>query len=131
MHKNTTRTSHLSPYFFLLIVGGLSKLIFEEHRCKRLIKISFQGHELLIDSLFVDAILFFFMQSKRECQRIKETLDMFCQETGMEINQLKYSIHLLRYHLDQSPLWRNYFPFEVVNLEEGIKYLGFNLKPME
>jgi hypothetical protein len=78
--------------------------------------------------LFVDDILIFCDGSRRDTDKLFEGITLFKRATGMLINDQKSSITFasleaadLRYILSQ-------LPFQVLELEEGLKYLGFSVK---
>lgn len=79
--------------------------------------------------LFVDDIFIFFNGSVRDLTSLNEVLNLFCRTTRMEINIEKYTISLSDCTLQESQLATQYFPYQATNLMEGLKYLGFKLKP--
>jgi hypothetical protein len=60
---------------------------------------------------------------------LREILDLFSKATGMEINAAKSTLttHLLR--PDELDELIRTFPYNLVGLDAGLKYLGFSLKP--
>ena len=79
--------------------------------------------------LFVDDIVMVLDGSKQSLSTLYEILLIFCKATGMLINGDKSII--LHSGLDESELItiQNIFTFPVTKLENGLKYLGFHLKP--
>ena len=58
-----------------------------------------------------------------------EVLLIFCKASGMKINEDKSALYVS--NLDESEVitLQNIFAFSVNNIELGMKYLGFHLKP--
>ena len=67
--------------------------------------------------------------SKQSLSSLFEVLMIFCKATGMKINEDKSALYIS--NLDESEVvtLRNTFAFSVNNIEFGMKYLGFHLKP--
>ena len=90
----------LSPLLYMLVVDGLKRAILDAKR-----RGLFEG--LLITSsmsishlLFVDGILIFCKDSKREAKRLLDILKLFCKATGMQINLQKSSLTTLNLEED-------------------------------
>jgi hypothetical protein len=79
--------------------------------------------------LFVDDVLLFSGGTRREAETLKDILLLFSKATGMQINDRKSSITTSLLSEEEVLTHQNYFPYERRSLEEGLKYLGFNLKP--
>jgi hypothetical protein len=77
----------------------------------------------------VDDILIFTSVSSSEAGTLKNILNLFSRAIGMIINEEKSTLttNLLSY--EERGLFRQLFPFSEKTLEEGLKYLGFVLKP--
>ena len=79
--------------------------------------------------LFVDDILIFCNGSIREEAILSELLTLFCKATGMQINFQKSTITTLNLEEEVLRTFLELFPFQHFSLDDGIKYLGFRLKP--
>jgi len=77
--------------------------------------------------LFVDDVLLFGMKCAGEWQKYHEIFKEFCEATGMEINLNKSCFLSMEEVMDQDIL--TLFPINHKCIDEGIKYLGFQLKP--
>eukprot|EP00253_Pinus_taeda_P028493 PITA_28493 len=119
----------LSPLLFLLVMEGLSRLITTEKRRGGLQGLKIMEHFYLTHLLFVDDILIFLNGSVRDTISLNEILILFCKAMGMEINREKSTISLFECTLQESHLATQNFPFQATDLMEGLKYLGFRLKP--
>ena len=117
----------MSPLLFLKVVEGLSRLIDTPKRSGILNGIKL-GRDLSISHLlFVDDALLFGVCSIIRAKYLKEALGLCSLAKGMEIN------------LEKSPSSfdgmserqvRDVIPFQIVELNEGMKYLGFFLRAM-
>jgi hypothetical protein len=56
-------------------------------------------------------------------------LELFCDATGMVINVIKSTIFFLDFVEDVRPHLIIFFNFPTHDMGDGVKYLGFNLKP--
>jgi len=76
----------------------------------------------------VDDVLIFCSGSRGDTRVLKDILDLFTKATGMEINATKSTLttHLLRPEALED--LTRVFPFNTVDLDAGLKYLGFSLK---
>ena len=79
--------------------------------------------------LFVDDILIFCNGSLKEAEKLSEILLLLCKETGMQINSRKSRLTNFNLEYDVMRVMLELFPFLHYTLDEGIKYLGFILKP--
>jgi hypothetical protein len=77
----------------------------------------------------VDDILIFCDGSRRDIEKLCEGLILFKQATCMVINEQKSSITLSYLDGGESLYISTRLPFRVFELDEGLKYLGFQLKP--
>ena len=73
----------------------------------------------------MDDVLIFCSGVRRETRVLQEILELFSKAKGMEINYEKYSLttHLLI--PEEEAELSKIFPFPIVGLDEGLKYLGF------
>jgi hypothetical protein len=83
----------LSPYLFLFVADGLSKVLQNEasNRTIQVVKVSRRAPEIT-QLLFADDSLLFFRASEAQANSIKATLDRYCIGTCQKINFDKCSI---------------------------------------
>eukprot|EP00253_Pinus_taeda_P031755 PITA_31755 len=119
----------LSPLLFLLIMEGLSRLIKEEHTRGRLKGIRIIDRCILTHLLFVDDVLIFLNGGIGDLTMLQNTFSLFQTATGRVINNTKSTIiatgcspHEIQYALHR-------FPFTLLQMEDGRRYLGYKLKP--
>jgi len=60
---------------------------------------------------------------------LKNILNLFLKATGVEINEGKLSLKTNMLTEEENLSFRKHFPFEEKKLDDGLKYLGFLLKP--
>jgi hypothetical protein len=78
----------MSPFLFLLIAKGLSRMISTTKRLGALKGIQVVENIKLSHLLFVDDILVFEYGLVRKWKAFKEILATFCLAIGMEVNQI-------------------------------------------
>lgn len=119
----------LSPYLFLLVAKGLDRLIkgVVGHQ-------EFQGILVgktlsLTHLLFVDDVLLFCYSDEINLGKLLELIDSFCANTRMEVKCNKLACY---YKYINRALFHNmetFCPLEKLEIGEGLKYLGFLIKP--
>lgn len=119
----------LSPLLFLLIMEGLSRVISSARDRHHLTGIKIVDNLFLTHLLFVDDILIFLNGSIGDSTSLHGSILLFQQATGMLINNNKSTITMVGCSIHQSTFASQRFPFTYSNLADGIKYLGFRLKP--
>lgn len=107
---------------------GLSRLIDSEKRRGRLKGLKITEHFNLTHLLFVDDILIFLSGSVQDTTSMNEVLNIFSRAMGMEINRGKSTISFSECSQQQIQLSLQKFPFQVNELKDGLKFLGFRLK---
>ena len=119
----------LSPLLFLLVVEGLSRALRDAKNHGSLKGIHISQALQITHLLFVDDILIFCIGSMRDTNTLQDILELFSKATRMEINERKSTLtsHLLSAK-ENWPL-NKVFPFSTSGIDEGLKYLGFCLKP--
>jgi len=60
---------------------------------------------------------------------VVEILNMFDRATGMTNNVYKSKISFYRMEKEVEIFFKIVFPYKTLDFQEGIKYLGFHLKP--
>ena len=82
----------LSPYLFLLVIEGFSKLLLQEKENKLIKGIKVSGSIYLTHTLFVDDVMIFGMGDIYEWTHIKALVDILCGASGMPISSHKACI---------------------------------------
>eukprot|EP00253_Pinus_taeda_P034161 PITA_34161 len=119
----------LSPLLFLLIMEGLSRILSSARDRHLLTGIKIADDFYLTHLLFVDDILIFLNGSIGDTTTLQNAMLLFQQATGMKINEQKSSITSVGCSVHESVYTSQRFPFNSLSLADGIKYLGFRLKP--
>lgn len=119
----------LSSLIFLLVVEGLIQYLIEVVRRGDLQGLKLAPGITLTHLLFVDDIILFCNGSRRDIEFLERGINIFKTTRWMLINLQKSTLSpfLLR-KLEVRNLI-NFFSDPVSDLLEGIKYLGFYLKP--
>jgi len=79
--------------------------------------------------LFVGDIFIFGHGSLTGLRSIREILNLYCKATGLEINMRKSSLLLSGVSENVKAQIEILYTMNVMELDHGIKYLGFTLKP--
>lgn len=119
----------LSPLLFLLIMEGLSRVISSARDRHHMTGIKIVDNLFLTHLLFVDDILIFLNGNVGDSTALHGSILLFQQATGMLINNNKSTITMVGCSIHESAFATQRFPFTYLNLADGIKYLGFRLKP--
>jgi len=128
-HRGLWQGCPFSPLLFLLVVECLSRLlrkVVEEGSFHRL-KVA--STNFVTHLLFVDDVLILGGEEFKDWLNFKTILTMFCTTSCMEVNCHK-SVFLAQ-NIGSSLKQRLITEFNImfINPEEGMKYLGFCLKP--
>jgi hypothetical protein len=118
----------LSPYLFILIMEGLSLLLnksFIDHHISG-IKVSKLIKIFLL--MFVDDVLIMTKADLVEWTVIQDTLLHFCSISGLSINHSKSSAHYWGLSASELLRFKDHFTFTFIDLKEGFRYLGYQLK---
>ena len=119
----------LSPLLFLLVAEGLSQLLKKAHCEGQLNGIVVAQQLQITHLLFVDDVLIFCSGSAHDVDTISKILGLFSSTTGMEINVGKSTLTTHGMEEEEVRHATTLFPFNRATLDEGLKYLGFLLKP--
>jgi len=119
----------LSPLLFLLIMEALSRVISSARDRQQLSGIKLADNFYLTHLLFVDDILIFLNGSIGDSTTFHNSVLLFQKATGMRINEKKYTITTVGCSIHETVFSTQRFPFSTLTLADGIKYLGFRLKP--
>jgi len=119
----------LSPLLFLLVAEGLSRFL---QNAKQ--EGSFKGIPIspvlyITHLLFVDDILIFCDGSRRDLLKLREGLQLFKVVAGMSVNTNKSMISCSNLSREEIRGHLEMLSFQVCDIDDGLKYLGFNLKP--
>jgi hypothetical protein len=85
--------------------------------------------EILSHLLFIDDVILFSERTMRECQDLKEILELFCAAIGMHINLANFNMLVSEIWEDSLDQLDVILPYAWKIINDGIKYLGFELKP--
>lgn len=119
----------LSPLLFLLAAKGLSQLIQKAKREGCVTGLEVAVNCFISHLLFVDDILLFTNGNMNEIKELKTILDLFMKATGMQINYRKSQLILEGFSRHEKSQISSILPFDMYNLEDPFKYLGFWLTP--
>jgi len=108
---------------------GLSRLIESTKREGKLkgLKMSDLCH--LNHLLLVDDVLILLDGSIRDSTTFHGILNLFEKATGIVTNQSKSTITLTHTSTQEDIIALQFFHYQLHNLENGLKYLGFRIKP--
>eukprot|EP00253_Pinus_taeda_P035974 PITA_35974 len=118
----------LSPLLFLLVAEGLSQLICLAKREGTVKGLEVAVNMFISHLLFVDNILLFSNGNLNEIKELKNILDLFMKVTGMQINYRKSQLIMEGLDRLEKNQITSILPFDVLNMENPFKYLGFWLK---
>jgi hypothetical protein len=113
---------------FILIMEGFSLLLkksFSEHKISG-IKVSKLIN--IVHLMFVDDLLLMSKADLAEWSIIQEVLSRFCSASGLSINLSKSSVHYWGLSEPELIIFKRAIPYTFIDLREGLKYLGFQLK---
>jgi hypothetical protein len=118
----------LSPYLFILIMEGLSLLLTHSYLAHHIsgIKVSKFIHVFLL--MFVDDVLILTKADFAEWQLIQDILHLFSLVSGLSINYSKSSAHHWGLSGPELHHLKNHLPYSFLDLKEGFRYLGYQLK---
>ena len=119
----------LSPFLFLLIVEGLSRFIKKAKADGYFKGIQISPGLAITHLLFVDDILISYNVSHRGLQSFSQGMDLFIRATGIAINDEKLTVNRANLSEEAIRTLGTFFQFQSWDLDMGVKYLGFFLKP--
>jgi len=119
----------LSPLLFLLVAEGLSRFILLAKADGSFRGIPISPVLYITHLFFVDEILLFCDGSRQDIDKLYEGLNLLQTVAGMLVNVEKSTISCS--NLSEQETQRILFrlPYRILELDEGLKYLGFFLKP--
>jgi len=77
----------------------------------------------------VDHVLIFCVGTRREAETLERILNLFSIATRTLINERKSTLSSHVLYEEELDSYIQFFPFEVKDLDDEMKYSGFNLKP--
>jgi len=119
----------LSPLLFLLVAEGLSRALKDANKKGLIHGVQISPNLQITHLLFEDDVLMFVSGSVREAGGLQEILSLFSKATGMEVNELKSTLSTNLLGEEERMAYTRAFPYSHHLLEDGLKYLGFKLKP--
>jgi hypothetical protein len=118
----------LSPLLFLLVAEGLSRALISATNSGDFKGIKTSPDFRITHLLFVDDVLIFCSGRPRDAETLAAILQLFKDATGMNINSQKSTLSLIEIDEITTTYYKTLFPFPLQELQQGIKYLGFQLK---
>jgi hypothetical protein len=118
----------LLPLLFLIVAEGLSRALLVAKRLGKLKGIRMVNSIFLTHLLFVDDILLFCDDFRRDALKFKVVLDLYCIATGMMVYIAKSTISFAGIHDEDVNVFLELFPYQRVELQDGLKYLRFFIK---
>ena len=91
--------------------------------------ISFGNDISLTHVLFVDDVIMVTDGSEQYLSSLYEILLVYCKAFGLQINEKKSALYYSGLDEYEIITLQNIFSFSVVTIENGMKYLGFHIKP--
>jgi hypothetical protein len=119
----------LSPLLFLLVAEGLSRAISNAVRSRDFHGIQLTTSLSITYLPFVDDILIFCNGWRRDVEVLANILSIFRSTTGVQINIQKSTLSFSEMEREEEEIYQMLFPFTFQDFLEGLKYLGFHLKP--
>jgi hypothetical protein len=118
----------LSPYLFILVLEGLSLLLTKSVTELRISGIQVTSRLNIVHLMFVDDILLFSNANELEWIALLDTLQRFCNASGLIINPSKSSVHHWGMSAADLSSLKSLFPYTFFDLSLGFRYLGYHLK---
>ena len=113
----------------MLVAEGISRSLKDANQKGLIHGVQISPNLQITHPLFVDDVLMFGSGSVREAGRLQEILSLFSKATGMEVNELKSTLSTNLLGEEERMAYTRAFPYSHHLLEDGLKYLGFKLKP--
>ena len=114
---------------FLLVAEGLSRFILASKAEGSFTGISISQVMYITHLLFVDDILIFTNGSRQDVDKVAAGLSLLQTAAGMVVNTEKSTISCSNLSEQETHGIALRMPYRILDLNEGIKYLGFILKP--
>eukprot|EP00253_Pinus_taeda_P030029 PITA_30029 len=108
---------------------GLNRLIGEDHKQGRIAGIKITDTCILTHLLFVDDVLIFLNGGIGDLTSLHNAFGIFQKATRMVLNEEKSTITTTRCSQHEIYYALRRFSFTPIPLQEGLRYLGYQLKP--
>jgi hypothetical protein len=118
----------LSPLLFILVMESLSLLLKDSQREGKLSGIQVSKSIKILHILFVDDVIIMTGATIHEWWEIDKVLKLFSLTSGLLINVSKSTFHQSGLTDQELFMFKYFFPYDFIELEQGFKYLGFYLK---
>jgi hypothetical protein len=119
----------LFSLLFLLVEEGLSRALTQATKSRDFQGILVEPGLRITHLLFVDNVLIFCSGRPRDAEKLLEIINLFWATNRIIINIQKSTINFVGLEMGEVDHFLSLFPFQTFDLSEGIKYLGFQLKP--
>jgi hypothetical protein len=119
----------LSPFHLFLVAKGPSMVKKYAKRKGKMKGLQVASFATISHLLFMDDIMLFGHGFVKELEKLKELLDLYCKVACMEINMNKSLMSFNNLIDDIKAQAKIIFPMKTCVLDQGVKYLGFFLKP--
>ena len=119
----------LAPLLFLIVIEGLGRALLYAKDCGNYHGLSFGNDIVLTHVLFVDDVVMVNDGSEQSLSTLYEILMIFCKPSEMKINNDESCLYFSCLEELEVITLQNIFSFPVNKIENGMKYLGFYLKP--
>lgn len=119
----------LSPYLFLLVAEGLSRILIDARCLGRIKGIGFGDDFNITYLLFVDDVLLITNGSIQEGTTLSGIWSLYYKSTGVITNKEIFAVFFSNVELEQKQLLQNLIGFNSNDLQDGIKYIWYSLKP--
>ena len=114
---------------FLLVAEGLSRFILNAKAAGSFRGISITQVLFITHLLFVDDILIFCDGTRQDIDKVVEGLNLVQVAAGMVVNIDKSTITCSNLTEKEIQRLANRLPYRTLDIDDGLKYLGFYLKP--
>lgn len=119
----------LSPFLFLLVIDGPSRLMLNSISWGALKGIHIGGNSPLSHILFMEDVIILMNGSLDDVDEFKSILETFYIAKSMSPNQKKSTLTCCKCSDIEINHAHNIFPFISLHLKDVIKHLSFHLKP--
>eukprot|EP00253_Pinus_taeda_P029310 PITA_29310 len=127
--KGLRQGCSLSPILFILAMDSLSLHIKRVITAGKVGPLAISRGNLHTHNLFVDDILLFARLCRKTWQILYEIILSFQKATGLSINEGKSSFHFVKVIEAEMEYISRLYNIQAISIKEGLKYLGFHLKP--